>query len=146
MTTSTDVGIECLEAQARYATFPNEQAWLRFACDLRGFVASQKDRGYDICTVTTKIIELCAMVREANEPPLMVYVNYDIEGVAYQTGPFRAGDVAETHRRDIRAYDGVTTCYLARDRDEGRVFVELLRLPARASVMSGRRDAHAEDD
>ena len=37
-----------------------------------------------------KIIELCTTVREANEPPLMVYVNYDIEGVAYQTGPFRA--------------------------------------------------------
>ena len=104
-------------------TFPNEQAWLHFACDLRGFVASQTHRGYDIHTVTMKIIELCATVREANEPPLMVYVNYDIESVAYQTGPFRAGDVAETHRRDIRACDGVTTCYLARDRDEGRVFV-----------------------
>ena len=50
MTTSTDIGIE-LEAHARYATFPNEQAWLQFACDLRGFVASQKDRGYDIPTV-----------------------------------------------------------------------------------------------
>ena len=58
MTTSTDIGIECLEAQARYATFPNEQAWLHFACDLRGFVASQEDRGYDIHTVTMKIIEL----------------------------------------------------------------------------------------
>ena len=123
MTTSTHIGIE-LKAQARYATFPDEQAWLHFACDLRGFVASQKDRGYDIPTVTMKIIELCAMVREAKEPPLMVYVNYDIEGVACQTGPFRAGDVAERHRRDIRAYDGVTTCYLARDRDEGRVFIE----------------------
>jgi hypothetical protein len=84
MTTSTDIGIE-LEAHARYATFPNEQAWLQFACDLRGFVASQKDRGYDIPTVTMKIIELCAMMREANEPPLMVYVNYDIAGVACQT-------------------------------------------------------------
>ena len=89
-----------------------------------GFVASQKYRGYDIHTVTMKIIELCATAREANEPPLMEYVNYGFEAVAYQTGPFRAGDVAETHRRDIRAYDGVTTCYLARDRDEGRVFVE----------------------
>ena len=59
----------------------------------------KKDRGYDIPTVTMKIIELCAMVREANEPPLMVYVNYDIAGVTCQTGPFRAGDVADLARR-----------------------------------------------
>ena len=51
------------------------------------------------------------------------FVNYTVGEQKFQCGPYKEGDEADWHRKDIASYAGVSDVYLSPNRDTTRRYI-----------------------